>query len=147
MISLLVCSTLFIGCNNKIITEKVAGRVTFDGTPLAGAIVNFSPRNPEEGTPSYAMTDREGYYRLQTLLGNPDAGTTPGEYIVSVVKSELVPSGQTLSTNIDGRQEEEDEMISISLIPEIYTSKNTTPLHAKVKKGRNTIDFSLRSEP
>lgn len=135
---------LMIGCGDgKIDTESVVGVVTLDGAPLADAMVNFTPAVEGKGTPSYAKTDAAGKYQLQTLLGNADAGTTPGEYIVTVSKIELKETGKTIE-NSDGTKSPEKE--SEELLPKKYTDAKTSDLKATVAPGANTFDFDLKSK-
>ena len=108
-----------LGCGDgKIDTETVQGNVTLDGAPLADAMVNFSPVEKGVGTPSYGKTDESGHYKLQTLLGRADAGTTPGEYIVTISKTELVDTGKTIK-NSDGTTSA--DVTSKELLPKKYT--------------------------
>lgn len=136
----------FVGCtgSNKIHTDMVTGTVTdVDGSPLVGATVNFSPDPAGQGNAAYAITDESGHYKLQTLLGNPDAGTTPGTYKVAITKAILVPTGKK-ETRGDGSVV--DEMLSKELLPAAYTSVTTTPFKETVVKGKNTFDFTLKAD-
>jgi hypothetical protein len=135
---------LFNGCNkNSVIsTESVTGIVTLDGQPLEGASITFVPKST--GTSAYAQSGKGGYYVLQTLQGAPGKGTTVGEYAVVVTKSEAVPSGETKNNSYG---EDIPEMISKSLLPEIYSSSNTTPLTFQVNTGTNKYDIVLQSKP
>lgn len=141
----LVCVAVaaIIGCSDgKIDTESVVGKVTLDGQPVADATVNFSPAVEGKGTASYAKTDANGEYKLQTLLGRADAGTTPGDYIVTVSKSEMVDTGKTI-TSSDGTTSPEKK--PKELMPAKYVDAKTTPLKATVKQGANNIPLELSS--
>jgi len=131
-------------------TEPVAGVITLDGEPLAEATVNFSPKVPGEGAVGFARTNEKGEYRLQTMQGNPDAGTLPGEYAVTVSKYKLVPTGRKMQRQcpFTGEVSVEDEMTEVLLFPEMQTYANvaTTPFSATVVKGRNQFDFDLQSK-
>jgi hypothetical protein len=135
---------IFNGCNknNVIPTESVTGVVTLDGQPFEGASITFVPKSA--GTSAYARSGKGGYYALQTLQGAPDKGTTVGEYAVVVTKSEAVPSGETKKNSYG---EDVPEMISKSLLPEIYSSSDTTPLTFQVNIGTNKYDIVLQSKP
>jgi len=112
--------------------------VTYNGAPLPGASVSFAPATEGQGNPAYGRTDAEGRYTLQTLLGNPDAGTTPGEYRVAIRKTEEIPAtedGKELRQSIDPK----------SLIPVRYGSYGKSELTATVEKGKpNVFDFALQ---
>lgn len=122
------------------------GVITLDSKPLAETMVSFSPKVSGEGMPGYALTNENGEYKLQTFLGNPDAGTTPGEYIVFFSKTISVPTGKKLeSTDQAGRPITIDDTIPEETLPNVYTSSRTTPFSVVVKKGRNVMDFALES--
>lgn len=141
----LACAvTALAGCGSgKLDTESVVGTVTLDGAPLAEAMVNFSPVEAGKGSPSYGKTDEAGRYKLQTMLGEADAGTTPGEYVVTVSKSVLKETGKTYTTS---EGETKPEMTSEELLPEKYTNAKTSPLKATVVEGANELNFELSSQ-
>ncbi|MDR3197198.1 MAG: YbfJ family protein [Planctomycetaceae bacterium] len=143
---LFVCLIFVIGCSggtNAIHTDKVEGTITFEGQPLAGATVNFSPATAGQGEPSYAQTDENGHYKLQTLLGKPDAGTIPGDYIVTVLKTESVPTGKQEK---GPDMQMYDVVKSQSVIPESYGDKAKSPFKAAVVSGKNQFDFALKKD-
>ena len=120
-------------------TEGVSGVVTLDGQPLADATVHFIPAD-STGSPSYGKTNENGEYKLQTLLGAADAGTTPGQYKVRVECVEMYETGKTFQEN----GEEKPEMKARSIIPAKYNDENTSGLEATVVKGSNTFNFDLQ---
>src|SRR5690242_15302354 len=80
------------GCSDPHRPVPVQGRVTLNGAPVAGAMVNFIlSGDGKEGRMAYGRTDEAGAFRLTTL--NPDDGALPGTYRVIVLKSEPVPPG------------------------------------------------------
>jgi len=136
-----------IGCSDgRLRTEPVIGLITLDGEPLADATVRFSPKVEGEGAPGFARTNERGEYRLQTMQGNPDAGTLPGEYVVTVVKYREVPTGNRETNVFTG--EVTEEMTAVLLFPgmQVYADIATTPFSATVVKGRNRFDFDLESQ-
>ena len=138
--------SLFIGCGDgKIRTEPVRGVITLDGEPLEDAAVNFTPKNPSEGIASFGRTNARGEYLLQTLTGRVDAGTLPGEYIVTVSKYQLVPTGRRMVEA--GSGDIVDEMESVFIFPGMsrYANTRTSPFSATVVKGKNEFDFALES--
>lgn len=141
----LACIALvaMVGCDDgKMATESVVGKVTLDGEPVAEATVNFSPAVEGKGTPSYGRTDANGEYKLQTLLGRADAGTTPGEYVVTVSKTISVETGKT-TVSSDGTKIAETK--PKETLPAKYVDAKTTPLKATVKQGANNIPLELSS--
>ena len=145
----LLCLSITVpmsGCSDgRLKTEPVRGVITLDGEPLAEATVTFTPKAQGEGAPGFARTNARGEYLLQTIQGNPDAGTLPGEYVVTVAKYKEVPTGRGVRDNYG---EVSDEMESVLIFPrmETYTNMDTTPFSATVVKGRNQFDFDLKSE-
>jgi len=140
-ISLLIAFSVVVsGCGDGALrTHPVSGTVTFQGEPLAGATVGFSPKVEGEGHGGFARTDEQGFYRIQTTQGRADAGTTPGEYFVTITKVEMVGTGNFI-TNPDGTRQEIERPVSV--IPEIYSSAEAG-LSATVVKGRNVFNFDL----
>ena len=125
-------------CSKAIKTEGVTGVITYNGEPLADATVKFIPTDAT-GSQSYGKTNEKGEYKLQTLLGAADAGTTPGEYKVTVDCIETYETGNMIQEN----GEEKPETKARSIIPEQYNNAETSGLTATVAPGDNTINFDL----
>jgi hypothetical protein len=74
---LLILALAAIGCGEKFPLAPVAGTVTLDGNPLAGARIGFEPvrggDSPEAGPGSYATTDANGRFELTALTGKKGA--------------------------------------------------------------------------
>lgn len=139
----LIGLTTLAGCGGgKLKTNRVEGTVTQKGVPLAGADITFYPVGTGS-TPAFGKTDEAGKYLLQTLAGEAEAGTTPGEYTVTVTKKTPVPTGRKLR----GGENDElvyDETILKDTLPEKYASVQTTPFKAVVESKKvNTFDFEL----
>ena len=141
-VSVLLLSAFVVavsGCDDgKLKTYPVSGTVAYKGEPLAGATVSFSPKTTGEGNTGFAQTDANGFYQLQTTLGRVNAGTTPGEYYVTIVKVESVGTG-TFAVS-DGVRFEIEK--TVSNIPEKYGSIEAG-LTATVVKGKNVFNFDL----
>ncbi|MBR4832896.1 MAG: hypothetical protein IKU86_00990 [Thermoguttaceae bacterium] len=125
-------------CSKAIKTEGVTGVITYNGEPLAAATVKFIPADGT-GSQSYGKTNEKGEYKLQTLLGAADAGTTPGEYKVTVDCIETYETGNMIQEN----GEEKPETKARSIIPEQYNNAETSGLTATVVEGDNTFNFDL----
>src|SRR5687768_6312898 len=54
--------TGFVGCSEGPDVVPVTGTVTRNGKPVPGVMINFMP---EDGRPSWAITDAQGKYELQ----------------------------------------------------------------------------------
>ena len=125
-------------CSKAIKTEGVTGVITYNGEPLADATVKFIPTDAT-GSQSYGKTNEKGEYKLQTLLGAADAGTTPGSYKVTVDCVKSVPTGNTIQEN----GQEIEEMDVEYVLPQKFGAPETSGLTATVNPGDNTINFDL----
>ncbi|MDR0328530.1 MAG: hypothetical protein LBI05_09580 [Planctomycetaceae bacterium] len=145
-VTILTAFALTTGCGDgSISTLKVTGTVTLDGVPLPNANINFTPKSEGQGNPGYAITDEKGTYKLQTLLGAAEAGTTPGDYDVYIT---CVARGEVWSASPGGASAgpPSSARSSGSLIPERYGSTATSGLSATVAKGKLVHDFALTSD-
>lgn len=125
-------------------TEGVTGVVTLDGEPLPNAEVYFTPVDTASGAlQSVGRTNEAGEYKLQTLGGKADAGTTPGDYVVTISCVDEVPTGG-VKLNDDGEEVPETE--EKQRVPDRYLNGETSDLKATVVKGSNTFNFDLTSE-
>ncbi|MDR3198865.1 MAG: carboxypeptidase-like regulatory domain-containing protein [Planctomycetaceae bacterium] len=132
-----------IGCGKSVLkTEIVMGKVTFNGAPLANANIKFFPVSSGEAQPSYAITNEAGEYKLQTLYGAPNAGTTPGDYIVTITKAEMVPTGRKMKDSEGIVSEEKKPKL---IIPKNYTEIEKSPFKVTVvTHKKNIFDFELK---
>jgi len=141
--SLLLLLAFFVavsGCSDgKLKTYSVTGMVTYKGEPLAGASLNFTPKVAGTGDGGYAQTDDKGFYQLQTSLGRVNAGTTPGEYYVTISKVSAKGTGVFKTDDVGFRSE---VTVAVSAIPEKYGSTEGG-LSATVVKGKNVFNFDL----
>ena len=122
----IVLCLLVAGCGSKDDLAKVKGKVTLNGQPLEGAIVQFQP-TAQDGSPSAGKTDAKGRYELLYTFNSP--GAMPGEHIVSI---------RTAGAYYDeeGSDAERDERV-----PAKYNTR--TELRRTVEPGTNTINFEL----
>ncbi|MDR1385551.1 MAG: carboxypeptidase-like regulatory domain-containing protein, partial [Planctomycetaceae bacterium] len=81
---------LIAGCNQSgqlkgLVTAS--GTVTFHGQPVDQATIIFSPKAGEDtARAASATTDAKGHFTMMTL--NPGDGVFPGNYLVTVEKTE-----------------------------------------------------------
>src|SRR4051794_20874958 len=73
-----------IGCGGS---TPCGGRVTLDGSPLAGASLMFNPQF-NGGVQASGLSDKDGLFTLVTITG--ERSISPGEYAVLVTKKEQV---------------------------------------------------------
>ena len=139
-----------LGCGGaKVKTEMVTGKVTLDGQPVAKATVTFAPASGGSG--AYGTTDDNGVYTLTTQGGAAGKGALPGEYQVAVIKEENVAPQPTpeerQKASAEGRDISKDYPAEFkSIVPKKYNAPQASGLTATVVKGKNTIDFDLKSE-
>jgi len=140
-----IAVVLLTGCPSKkfIATEPVEGIVTLDGEPLEGCSITLFPVEEGQGEPGYSYTDAKGFYRVGTLKGKIDAGTTPGEYIVGFSKYTQVPTGRKVK---DENGDMVDQTKEANLLHSNYESREKSPWRITVTKGKNQFDFPLNAK-
>ena len=120
----------------------VTGTVTYNGKPVEGAAVSFSPAG--EGRSASALTTEDGKFSLTTL--EAEDGAFPGSYKIGISKSEVVnpisdAERQKQFHENMGRMPLEEHR---SLLPEKFRNPNTSGLTAEVEKsGENNFAFDL----
>lgn len=77
---IVLAAVVLTGCGSGL--APVAGTVTLDGKPVAGARVSFIPTGP--GIPATGTTDAAGRFELE--VGSGRRGVPRGRYAVTVVK-------------------------------------------------------------
>jgi hypothetical protein len=112
---------------------EVTGKVTLDGSPLAGARVAF---HGTDGHTPMGTTDDAGMYRLMYDSSHP--GCTPGEKVVRITKGGSEEGADSEGTTDEGAP------ISDS-IPAKYNRNST--LTAKVSPESRTFNWDLSSAP
>lgn len=122
------------GCSGKQVGDlpplgTVSGVITLNDQPLANAFVTFVP--VQNGRPSSAMTDSNGYYSLS--YDATHRGAAVGRHLVSI-KTEIAAEyneGQLIpGTGIN------------ELVPAKYRS--SSPLEVEVTAGDNRLDIPLQ---
>jgi hypothetical protein len=131
---LLIASALFlVGCNGKQRDLVVVqGRVTYQGEPVAGGTIHFTPTEMGIGAkqrPSTCVIDKDGAFRVQSYRDS--MGLPPGNYLVSV-------------RHAQGSLEEPDKVVF--LLPQKFSDPHTSGLKATIPAGSEEIlnlDFPL----
>jgi|688.fasta_scaffold80424_3 hypothetical protein len=114
------------GCGSDIKLVPVEGKVTLDGSPLAGAEVLFRPK---QGRPVAGDTDAAGRYRLQYT---PERfGALPGPHVVHIT---TVREGDEDAASKPPRER----------VPARYNAR--TELEVTVADDRKSYDFALESK-
>ena len=119
---------LAVGCSGEKVPGlgQVAGTVTLDGKPVADAAITFVGAKPGE-SPSIGKTDASGNYELYYSRGHK--GATIGEHVVYI---------STYQPPTDESPQPKKETIPVK-----YNGKSE--LKETVKRGKNTINFDLKS--
>jgi hypothetical protein len=119
---------------------RVVGTITYDGEPLSGATVVFSPDSGARM--GNGGTDGQGRYDIGTY--EIDDGAILGKHRVAIVKRgprRLPPEGTPGRGMLGG-----PSLAGLPLIAEKYLQTETSGLTADVENRRkNVIDFELKS--
>jgi hypothetical protein len=141
----LVAALAAASCGNGPV--PVRGRVTLDGTPVAGATVTFVPVGPR-GHPASAPTDANGVFRLTTF--KQEDGALRGEYKVIVTKSDALPpppaaepgNGDSVKNHYKALK---SKRTSKEALPPVYADSAKTPLRCSVPPD-GEVTLSLESK-
>lgn len=133
----LTCLTIVAGCSRDAGPKcfPVYGSVTYDGQPLAEAMIVFHPLDGETShTPRpLAYTDSDGNFDLTTIA--PGDGAPAGNYAITVEWRELKQDGDELVR--DGR----------NLLPDRYRDPKTSGFRCVVAEGENEVPtLELKSQ-
>jgi len=129
-------------------SQPVGGVVLFNGEPVEGATVSFSPDPGSEGpvgVPAVGRTGPDGTFSLRALQsGRPvTAGTAVGQYIVTVVKQEIPAMSDPELVNNPPPDIPPEMLEPKDMVPAIYRSNIKSPLRAEVQEGKNQFRFEL----
>jgi hypothetical protein len=116
----------FVGCSEGPEVVPVTGTVTRNGKPVPGVMINFMP---EDGRPSWAITDAEGRYELQ--YSKSYTGGLVGKHKV-FVGYDANPDGSAPALN-----EEQQEIVKK------YGNRTTSPLDIEIQEKGQIIDIRL----
>ena len=148
-----------IGCGNPDSNfVKVEGTVSYNGTPVDGAIITFMPVD-QSGTSGSGGTDASGRYTLNSPgAAREGSGVLPGEYTVLIQKEEVtsilgpdtiaLQQGQITEEDyrkrMDAKGIDSDSRTEVKdLLPVKYRRANLSPLKVTVDKGNSKHDFEL----
>jgi hypothetical protein len=121
-----------LGCESRLPTAAVTGRITYKGQPVTTGTVAFHPTDLAKPL-SRGAIGPDGRYTLGTYAA--DDGAVPGEFIVTV-------HSFTPGRGVEGR--DKDYEPPRPLVPTTYTQTQGTPLKATVNPSGNVIDLDLK---
>jgi hypothetical protein len=151
VLSILVTAGFILtGCSNssRPPTYPVTGAVTFQGKPVAGAVITFVPAG-DDGEAASAIADSEGKYALTTWEAGD--GARPGEYRVKVsAQEQAAVDPSKLVRNLSSEEEQKIYVESKKapppakrLIPSKFENEETSGLTHKVEQKPTTFDIKI----
>jgi hypothetical protein len=120
---------------NKKATFPVAGKVTLDGKPLAGATVTlygFNKITEKHFSVCDGLSDDMGRFAVTTYTKFD--GAPAGEYVVTVMKTDK------------GFVDDETPLPAKNLLPEQYARPTTSPLKVTIKEEKTEIELELKTK-
>ncbi|QDV66512.1 hypothetical protein Poly24_01980 [Rosistilla carotiformis] len=134
---------MMTGCGSSGLPEDAAaveGVVTYQGSPVADAVVTF---RSQTGFSAVGKTAPDGRYQLSSA--SIPGGTKIGDYQVTVVKREKLDNAMLTEDdpNYTGQQQQTAPQKPKYLVPERYSRPTTSGLEATVATGPNEINFDL----
>lgn len=144
---LMFCVSLlmFAGCSGSDSGESlgasVSGTVTYNGNPVEGAMVTFRPAS-EGAQGAFARTDAEGKYELSSSAA-ATSGVVPGEYNVTVTKTEVGESNVASEEDPDYNPYATGQTKPKSVLPKKYADAKTSDLQFTVSGGENDLPIEL----
>lgn len=140
------------GCSRSRLPQVVpaGGVITYRGAAVEGASVMFVPIGGGKEKAATAVTNASGKFQLSTF-GQAD-GAMPGQYKVTVFKSATIAESGDIENQVDEKKvamqaegQAIPEVESAPLLPEKYSSAQSTVLDATVKEGgKNEFTFDLQ---
>ena len=150
---LFLLTLVSLGCGQSgPAVQYVRGVITLDGAPLEGATVLFSPKSTG-GLGAAGKTQADGSFTLNAQGAQPGAGTTIGDYAVTVSKIEM-PEFVEIDEDDprygtpeqDRIQQEASNAKPKVIVPEKYNNSETSPFTAQIVSGKNEFTFDVSSK-
>lgn len=118
---------------------SVSGQVTYNDSPVADATVIFMGTTSNKS--AAGKTDEEGKFSL--AMGNTP-GVEPGEYVVTVTKTEGPEQEYLPQDHPDyAKQRQSRQTKPKHLLPAKYADIKGTPLKATLTEGQNDVPLEL----
>lgn len=132
-----------IGCGgSRSDMVPVSGKVTYEGKVVTEGTITFYP--VAGGRPSTGPIGSDGNYKLSSV--EPGDGAMLGDHKVAIEARKVVSSGPVIKTfedelSQDGSLPKAPKIIW--LVPETYSTPDTSDLTATVKDETNKINFDI----
>jgi hypothetical protein len=145
----LIAVLLCVGCSGRtagLKTVPVTGNVTYKGGPVAEAQVSFL--GDGKTRPAIAITDEQGNFTLTTSRSGD--GAVPGKHAVTVTKTASPPGKDagkrsSMEEAAKAAQNPPAEAKVLHLIPESYSTADTSGLSFEVKEGqKNHFEIAIK---
>lgn len=135
----LLLTSLLVGCSDsEFDIVPVSGRITLDGEPLAGGVVNFQPRatanSDTAGPGSSARIADDGSFSLTTVRDGP--GAVVGVHRVKIYS--YSPESPIASDSDAGPSKER--------VPDWYNYRSKLEFEVS-PEGNEAADFELTTTP
>lgn len=132
------------GCGPEMpATVPVTGKIIYKGEAVARAQVGFVPKTEGNGAlPARGETDEDGIFELRTYVspGHEAEGVTPGEYAVTVQKTDIPADPAKMSEMFS----KNPGYVPPQMLPSQYATASLSPLNAPVTEdGDNHFEFEL----
>jgi hypothetical protein len=143
--ALLLAVTVLVGCGvgkSRFEYIPVRGTVTLDGKPLSIKNIFLFPEKGVEGLGSKALTNKDGAFELEAVVGGATAvikGAVAGKYLVVV-------SDFTIDPGTPEDIQQPQPTTPAVRVPSVYSSADTTPLRLEVTPDMKDVAFELKSK-
>ncbi len=135
-LSLACLLTICAGCGDSFPVAPVSGTITLDGKPLADARVGFEPKRSGKelaaGPGSYATTDRQGRFVLESLDDRNGAVVGTHRVWIRTIKTKEGPNGEI-------------ETVVEEQVPARYNSQTELTFDVPAE-GTEAANFALTSK-
>ncbi len=149
-LSLMSLVSLALGCGgdgpppDRPATVQVTGTLTYNGEPVGGASISL--KNTGNGPGAAGISDANGKYTLTTFTSGD--GAVPGEYLVGVIKSEIVGADTSYfdveSPNYGKTPPPEAEGKLVHHIPEKFNNPDTSGIRVTISEGQDSVPIELK---
>lgn len=142
---MLAVLALVAGCSeepSRVPVYKVQGRATYNGQPMARAMIGFHPQG-SSGARAFAQTTKDGSFQMTTY--DSGDGASAGEHIVTIFWPDpsFVPPPVRRGEKLDEDEKAELESLAPNKLGKQHADPARSPLRATVAEQDNHIDFAL----